>query len=77
MPPSLASGPSVSDGSGIIEEVIRQRLPITQARQKVIDAFEHRYLEQVLADNDGDTARAAAVSGVARRYFNVLRAKHR
>ena len=70
------SAPAVQ-GAGIIEDVLRQRLPITQARQKVIDAFEHRYLEQVLSENGGDTARAAAVSGVARRYFNVLRAKHR
>ena len=63
--------------SSVMDEVLLLRLPLPQARQRVIDAFEQRYVEQVLQEHGGDTARAAAASGIARRYFNLLRARHR
>jgi len=59
----------------VIEEVIRARLPFVRAREKVVDTFQRRYLEHVLEEADGDTAKAAAASGIARRYFNLLRAR--
>ncbi len=42
-----------------------------------MQAFERRYLEAVLARHGGTLGRAAAASGVARRYFQILRARHR
>jgi transcriptional regulator with GAF, ATPase, and Fis domain len=67
---------AASSRSGdVIDEVIRGGLPFVRAREKVMDEFQRRYLEHVLAEAGGDTAKAAAHSGIARRYFNLLRAR--
>ena len=50
-------------------------LPLAVARQKLVEAFERRYVERVLKLHDGHVARAAAASGVARRYFQLLKAR--
>jgi DNA-binding NtrC family response regulator len=64
-----------SAGGDVIDEVIREGLPFVRAREKVVDAFQRRYLTHVLEEAGGDTAKAAATSGIARRYFNLLRAR--
>jgi DNA-binding NtrC family response regulator len=43
----------------------------------VVADFERRYVERVLARHGGNVVRAAEASGVARRYFQILRARHR
>jgi DNA-binding NtrC family response regulator len=58
-----------------VEDVLRRGLPFTQARDVVMDDFVARFVAHVLAQHGGDTARAAAASGIARRYFNQLRAR--
>jgi two-component system, NtrC family, response regulator HydG len=62
---------------GILAEVLAERLPLTLARVKVVDAFERLYIGQVLAEHGGNVAKAAASSGIARRYFQLLRSRHR
>jgi hypothetical protein len=42
-----------------------------------VDVFERRYIEQVLAANGGNVMRAAAASGIGRRYFQRLKARPR
>jgi two-component system, NtrC family, response regulator HydG len=64
-------------GAGVFAEVLAERLPLTLARVKVVDAFERLYLAQVLAEHGGNVAKAAASSGIARRYFQLLRSRHR
>jgi DNA-binding NtrC family response regulator len=61
----------------VIDEVVRSGLPFVRAREKVVDEFQRRYLQHVLDEAGGDTAKAAAASGIARRYFNLLRARLR
>jgi len=79
--PSLAAVPSreraAPEGADAIDDVIREGLPFVRAREKVVDEFQRRYLEHVLERAGGDTAKAAAASGIARRYFNLLRARAR
>lgn len=58
-----------------IERTVAQGLPFTQARQTVVDRFERRYLESMLALNDNKVAKAAAASGIGRRYFQMLMAR--
>jgi len=53
------------------------QLPFTEARDRVLEAFEEAYVEQMLARHDGDLARAAATSGIGIRYFQKLRARTR
>jgi DNA-binding NtrC family response regulator len=61
--------------SDFIEGVLEHDLPIERARRHVIDHFERRYIARVLAAHDGDVARAAEASGIARRHFNRIRAR--
>ncbi|HSO34374.1 MAG TPA: helix-turn-helix domain-containing protein [Labilithrix sp.] len=39
--------------------------------------FEGRYVQNVLERNGGNVSRAAAVSGLARRYFQILKSRAR
>jgi hypothetical protein len=41
----------------------------------VVDDFERRYVQTVLDRHQGDATRAAQASGIARRYFQLLRAR--
>ena len=50
-------------------------LAFPQARQRILDAFERAYVERVLAQHGGNVVRAAAASGIARRYFQLIRAR--
>ncbi|MEJ7733700.1 MAG: sigma 54-interacting transcriptional regulator [Polyangiaceae bacterium] len=71
-PPS--SGPSPRDG---MEAVLARELPFSAARQAMLAEFERRYVSRVLERHGGNVTRAAAASGLARRYFQVLNAKRR
>ncbi len=60
----------------MIEEVLAQDLPLTRARERVVEEFERRYVTRVLAQHGGNVSKASAASGIARRYFQLLRARH-
>jgi DNA-binding NtrC family response regulator len=55
--------------------VISEGLPLIESRQKMIEAFERRYLTASLARTGGNVTHAARVAGIPRRYFQALRAK--
>jgi DNA-binding NtrC family response regulator len=55
-----------------LDAVIAERLPLPVARMRVIKEFEQRYIAALLAEH-GTVAKAAAASGIARRYFQLLR----
>ncbi|MBL8740429.1 MAG: sigma 54-dependent Fis family transcriptional regulator [Myxococcales bacterium] len=73
---TLTSGTQAGEAD-IISEVIAQQLPLPLARLRVIEAFESRYIAAVLAAYDGNVALAAKASGIARRYFQILRSGKR
>src|SRR5581483_6819948 len=50
---------SPADDRDPIAQVIAEGLPYTRARDRVMEAFQRRYLEHVLAQHGGDSARAA------------------
>ncbi|MEZ4222268.1 MAG: sigma 54-interacting transcriptional regulator [Polyangiaceae bacterium] len=66
-----------TDVGDVIERILESELPLSTAKQKLMLEFERRYVERMLARHGGDVTKAVAASGIARRYFNVLRAKHR
>ncbi|NUO52207.1 MAG: sigma 54-interacting transcriptional regulator [Polyangiaceae bacterium] len=68
-----STGPSSRPPGDIIEAVISQKLPLPLARLRVVESFESRYIASVLAEHDGNVAKAAEASGIARRYFQILR----
>ena len=73
VPAETASVPT----SDVIDQVLQKNLPLVQARQLVVEAFEQRYLERVLAAHGGNVTNAAAGAGIARRHFQRLRARAR
>lgn len=68
---------AAAHGSGDdIARIVVQELPLAEARQHAIDAFERRYLDHLLDTHDGNVTRAAAAAGVARRHLQRLKARH-
>jgi DNA-binding NtrC family response regulator len=59
----------------VVEDILRQELPLVQARQLLIERFEQRYLERALTRHAGNVTKAAAASGIARRHFQRLRSR--
>jgi DNA-binding NtrC family response regulator len=59
----------------VIDRVLAMDLPLGEARDRVIEEFEKRYVERVLARHKGVVTDAAKASGVARRHFQRLRAR--
>jgi two-component system, NtrC family, response regulator HydG len=79
---SPAHGPEQERGDGggggggdAIEEILRLGLPLPRARERAVQELERRYVEKVLVDHGGSVARAAAASGIALRYFQLIRAR--
>jgi DNA-binding NtrC family response regulator len=70
-----AAAATATAGADEVERVLSLDLPLAVARQKLVEVFERRYIERVLRRHDGHVARAAAASGVARRYFQLLKAR--
>ena len=59
-----------------LDAVIAERLPLPMARMRVVKEFEQRYIAALLEEH-GTVAKAAAASGIARRYFQLLRGGRR
>jgi two-component system, NtrC family, response regulator HydG len=77
VPDALAptGGPTVQ--GDFLDQVLDAHLPMPRARDVVLSAFERRYVERVLAEHGGNVARAATAAGIARRYFQIIHARHR
>jgi DNA-binding NtrC family response regulator len=67
--------PAAPEVHALTDRVLDLDLPFSQARAQVLAAFERRYVERVLAKHGGNVSRAAAASGIARRYFQILRSR--
>jgi two-component system, NtrC family, response regulator HydG len=59
------------------ERVLEMDLPFSEARERVLAEFERCFVARVLAKHGGNVSRAAAASGVGRRYFQILRTRSR
>jgi two-component system, NtrC family, response regulator HydG len=64
-------------GGDPMEQILEQDLPFSRAKAAAAAEFERRYVSRVLARHNGHVGRAAAASGIARRYFQVLRGRSR
>jgi transcriptional regulator with GAF, ATPase, and Fis domain len=68
--------PAPARTDSFVDAILALDLALPEARARVVDQFERRYVERVLAAHGGNVAQAAAASGLARRYFQLLRARH-
>ena len=75
-PPSSSASANALGGDAIAS-ILAENLPFPRAREKLVEAFERRYVEDVLQRHGGNVARAAAASGIARRYFQIIQARAR
>jgi DNA-binding NtrC family response regulator len=71
------SGAQAADGDRPLEidQVLAQGLPFIPARQRIVQEFERRYVERALEQHGGNVSKAAAASGLARRSFQIIRAR--
>ncbi len=74
--PASRRDAAVARDTDLVERVLAKNLSLPSARAEIVDEFERRYLAKVLEEHGGNVSRAAAASGVARRYFQILRARH-
>src|SRR5260221_10630694 len=76
--PSSGSGSDGQPGFGdAIDAIVDQDLPFPIARDKVLELFEQRYVGRVLERHGGNVTHAAHASGVGRRYFQMIRGRHK
>ncbi len=73
--PEETVSPSRTASSDPIERVLSMDLPLPRARAEVVEEFERRYVEAALHRCDGNVTRAAKASGLALRYFQILKAR--
>jgi two-component system response regulator HydG len=66
-----------TENEDVLKRVLAANLGYSEARHRVLEEFERAYLEKALADHRGNVGAAAAASGIARRYFQRLRARQR
>lgn len=58
-----------------VEEILALGLPLSDARDRVIQGFEERYIVRALQSSGGNVTHAARAAGVGRRYFQTLKAR--
>ncbi len=75
--PSFRTTEAKESGLDFLTSVIEEDLPFPTARERVVGEFERRYVERVLARHNGNVTQAARASGVAHRYFQLVRARIR
>ena len=61
----------------LLTTVIERDLPFTHAKALIVGEFERRYVQRVLDQHGGNVRRAAEASGIAHRYFQLVRSRSR
>jgi two-component system response regulator HydG len=61
----------------VVEELLEADVSYNEARRRLVVEFEQRYVERMLIAHHGNVTRAAAASGLARRNFQLIRARRR
>ena len=74
-PEAVSSAEAAAPPRDVLDEVLDLDLPLPRARQKVVEELERRFVSRTLAKHGGNVTRAAAASGLALRYFQVLKAR--
>jgi len=74
-PAADRSGLEVDPSPDVIDNVLDQSLPYMKARDIVLAEFDRRYCDAVLRKHGGNVTKASAASGIARRYFYVIRSR--
>jgi two-component system response regulator HydG len=63
--------------TAVVEAVLDADVSYAEARRRLLVEFEQRYVARMLVAHNGNVTRAAAASGLARRNFQLIRARRR
>jgi two-component system, NtrC family, response regulator HydG len=79
MPLSSASAPYTGSSAkgDWLEAMLANPIPFPIARRRALAEFERRYVATVLARHQGNISQAAKASGLAQRYFRIVRARQK
>ena len=69
-----ATGRAPQEGDWI-DSMITSGVAYPVARRRTLEEFERRYIDRVLAEHGGNVAEAARASGLALRYFRLVKAR--
>jgi DNA-binding NtrC family response regulator len=76
-PPSIRGAPVEAAVRAAAVAALGRGEAFPLAKRAIADEFERAYLDALLAKHHGDTAKAAADAGVARRYLQLLLARQK
>jgi transcriptional regulator with GAF, ATPase, and Fis domain len=71
------STPAGTSHDAFLETILGLDLSLVEARQRMVEEFERRYIDRVLEQHDGSVTKAATASGIAKRYFQRLKSRAR
>ena len=63
------------EGGDFLEAILRLGLPLAEARQRMIEEFERRYIDHTMERHGGSVGKAATAAGVAKRHFQRIKAR--
>jgi DNA-binding NtrC family response regulator len=86
----MAEGPAIRPADLTIERLIARRAgdrgsssdeggdvpAFKAAKRTAVDDFEHRYLERLLVETEGNIAKAAGLAGIERHHLRALLKRH-
>ncbi|NUP13917.1 MAG: sigma 54-dependent Fis family transcriptional regulator [Polyangiaceae bacterium] len=73
-----AAGTSQRDVAGMdawIDKLVTEGMPYPIARRRMLEEFERAFVTKVLDMHDGNVSKAAEASGIARRYFHMIKSR--
>ena len=76
-PRSPSAAPSSEIPDGWLDTLVAQDIPFPIARRRTLEEFERRYVAAVLSRHNGNVSQAAKASGLALRYFRLVRARQK
>jgi len=71
-PPGALAGGA---GGEWLDSILAGGMPYPVARRRVVEEFERRYVERMLAEHGGNVTHAAKASGLGLRYFRLVKAR--
>ena len=71
------SGASPPADSGTLDDAVDVSLPYSEARRRLLERFEAKYVERLLELHGGNVSQAARAAGIGRRYLQKLKARER
>jgi DNA-binding NtrC family response regulator len=74
-PPPGPVGTNEQPSVDVVSRVVSEGLAFHDAREAVLRQFERQYVDAALERNGGNVTRAAATSGIARRYLYAIRSR--